>query len=61
MITCTKGIGMYDITRQQVSSCNQQNKTDSDTVTLTEQNMLSQVGYQLSSEGFTGDIPGVGH
>lgn len=33
---------------------------DNDTVILTEQNMLSQVGYQLSSEGFTGDIPGVG-
>lgn len=34
---------------------------DSDTVTLTEQNMLGQVGYQFSSEGFTGDVPGVGH
>ena len=32
----------------------------SDTVILTEQNMLSQVGYQLSSEGLIGDIPGAG-
>lgn len=52
---------MYDI-KDQASSCTQQTKqvVDSDTVTLTEQNMLSQVGYQLSSEGLAGDIPGVG-
>lgn len=55
-----EGIGKFHTTKQQVSSCKTIHVADRDSITLTEQNMLSQVGYQLSSEGLTGDIPGVG-